>query len=361
MGNLYIPLSAALRVLGGEAIVPPYTSIRTLELGSKIAPEAICLPYKLVLGNYIEAIEAGAEALIMINSPGTCRLGQYSDLIRTALIEQGYDVRFLNVDLYKGKLKEAYNCFKDATGNGNPLDIINAIRVAILKIKALDKFDSRLNYCRAREVNIGSADRKYKKALTLLDNALSVKECNEALEFGLEHISSVEMDNDKPILNVYTTGEIYVVIDQFSNMEIEKELGKMGVQVHRRVNLSDWLDRSMLPSVLRFSETQGEKAHRYAREFLKRDIGGDAVESIGDASLAAEQNNVDGLIHILPFTCMPEIISQNILPNVRNEKDIPILSLVMDEFTGKAGFVTRLEAFVDLIKRRKTSKQLLLV
>lgn len=358
MGNLYIPLSGAIRSLGGEAIVPPYTSKRTLDLGSKIAPEAICLPYKLVLGNYIEAIEAGAEALIMINSPGTCRLGQYSDLIRTALIDQGNDIRFLNVDLYKGKLKEAYNCFKEATGNGNPLDIINAVRIGILKIKALDKFDERLNYYRAREINIGSADRKHKKALKVLDDALTPKECSEALEFGLDHISSVEIDTEKPILNVYSTGEIYVVIDQFSNMEVEKELGKMGVHVHRKVNLSDWLDRSMLPSVLRFSETHGEKANRYAREFLKRDIGGDATESIGDASIAGESENIDGLIHILPFTCMPEIISQNIMPNVRREKDIPVLSLVMDEYTGRTGFVTRLEAYVDLIRRRKHSKQL---
>lgn len=220
----------------------------------------------------------------------------------------------------------------------------------------LDKLENQLRYVRAREIVIGSADKKYKKALHLLDKAMTSRECKEALDFGLKHISSVEIDTEKSVLNIDTTGEIFVVIDHFSNMELEKELGKLGVHVHRRINLTDWMDRSIWPSILRFSETHGEKANRYAREFLKRDIGGDAVESVGDAILAGKESSTDGLIHILPFTCMPEIISQNILPKISNEKDIPVMSLVMDEFAGKVGFVTRIEAFVDLARRRKMQK-----
>ena len=56
MGNLAIGVSGALRVLGADVVMPPYTNKRTLSLGAKHSPEAICLPYKLVLGNYIEAI-----------------------------------------------------------------------------------------------------------------------------------------------------------------------------------------------------------------------------------------------------------------------------------------------------------------
>ena len=52
-------------------------------------------------------------------------------------------------------------------------------------------------------------------------------------------------------------------------------------------------------------------------------------------------------------TCMPEIMSQNIFPKMREDCDVPILPLIMDEQTGKAGYITRLEAFVDLMRRRK--------
>jgi len=352
MGNLHIVLSSAIKVLGGEVVVPPYNSKTTLSLGTRNSPEAVCLPYKLILGNYIQAIEAGATGILMLDSPGICRLGQYSDSSRNALVDLGYDVEFINFDLYQGKLKEIYTKFKKATNNGNPLDLVRSIKIALLKIDVLDQLDHSLAYYRAREIHIGSADAKYKKGIRAIDDALTTKECKCAFKYAMEQLSSVPIDTNKEILHVDLTGEIYVVLDPFSNLEIEKELGKLGVHVHRKLNLSDWTKSSLMPSALRFNETHGEKAERYAKHYLRRDIGGDAIESIGDAALA-EFNKSDGVIHLLPFTCMPEIVSQNILPNVRLNNDIPVLSLVLDEQMGKAGFNTRLEAFVDLIRRRK--------
>ena len=56
MGTVYIAWAAALKKIGVEPFIPPYTSKKTLSLGTKHSPEAICLPYKLILGNFIEAI-----------------------------------------------------------------------------------------------------------------------------------------------------------------------------------------------------------------------------------------------------------------------------------------------------------------
>jgi len=58
-------------------------------------------------------------------------------------------------------------------------------------------------------------------------------------------------------------------------------------------------------------------------------------------------------VHLYPFTCMPEIITRAIAPEISMKHDMPFLSLVVDEHTGEAGFQTRLEAFVDLLQRRK--------
>ena len=48
---------------------------------------------------------------------------------------------------------------------------------------------------------------------------------------------------------------------------------------------------------------------------------------------------------------------QNIFPTMRENCEIPILTLIMDEQTGRAGYITRLEAFVDLMRRRKLYKK----
>ena len=85
MGAIYVAWAAALKKMGLEPFVPPYTSKRTLSLGTKNSPEAICLPYKLILGNFIEAIEGGADYVAMITSPGICRLGEYGKNIKTVL------------------------------------------------------------------------------------------------------------------------------------------------------------------------------------------------------------------------------------------------------------------------------------
>jgi predicted nucleotide-binding protein (sugar kinase/HSP70/actin superfamily) len=51
--------------------------------------------------------------------------------------------------------------------------------------------------------------------------------------------------------------------------------------------------------------------------------------------------------------CMPEIVAKAILPAISNDKDFPIMTLVVDEMTGEAGYVTRIEAFIDMLERRK--------
>lgn len=355
MGNTYIAFTAAFKLLGANFVVPPYTTKRTLNLGSKHSPEVVCLPYKLVLGNYLEAIEAGAEAILMIDSPGTCRLGQYSQTARTAIREMGHDVKFINLDLYKGKVFELYKGFKEATGNANPASLIQAVKLVLVKIDLIDELDRIYSYYRAREIKKGSSKKVYLRTLRLLEEAMTPKESKKALVAAQMMFSGVAIDSQKPVLHVDLTGEIFVVIDHFSNMDIENELGKLGVEVHRKINLSDWTNAFLTPSVFRKGETHGERSKRVAKCFMKRDVGGDALESIGDTVLAGE-NRSDGVVHLLPFTCMPEIISQNILHKVSKDRNIPVLSLVLDEFSGKAGFITRLEAFVDLIARRRDLK-----
>ena len=103
MGTISIAWAAALRKIGLDAYVPPYTSKRTLSLGTKNSPEAICLPYKLILGNFIEAIEGGADYVAMITSPGICRLGEYGNNIKTTLQEMGFDIEASHHEVADGQ------------------------------------------------------------------------------------------------------------------------------------------------------------------------------------------------------------------------------------------------------------------
>ena len=59
----------------------------------------------------------------------------------------------------------------------------------------------------------------------------------------------------------------------------------------------------------------------------------------------------DGLVHLEPFGCLPETMARNIMPSTREQ--LPVLNIMYDEHTGKAGVINRLEAFVDMINRKK--------
>lgn len=356
MGTIYIAWSAALRKVGVEPFIPPYTSKKTLSLGTKNSPEAICLPYKLILGNFIEAIEGGADYVAMIASPGCCRLGEYGACINNALKDMGYHANYIELTLYDG-IKGLYDFLAKISGKKDYVLFTKAIILAIRKVFLLDDLQAKLSYCRAREVVQGDSDKAFKKALKIIDEAMNTRQMNRAKKLAFAEMDKVKLDENKEVLHVDITGEIYLVCDRFSNQDIVKELGKMGVETRKSLTVSGFLKDAIIPKIFRKGETHLQRANRLAKPYLMRDIGGDALECVSDVAYA-EERGIDGIIHISPFTCMPEIMSQNIFPAMRENCDVPILPLIMDEQTGKAGYLTRLEAFVDLMRRRKRKNAL---
>jgi predicted nucleotide-binding protein (sugar kinase/HSP70/actin superfamily) len=355
MGNVYIAWSAALKKLGVEPFIPPHTSKKTLEIASKYSPDSICLPYKLILGNFLQSIEKGVDYVAMISSPGICRLGEYGQSIKNVLKDLGYEDKYTELQLYDG-FKGMYKFLIEISGVNNPVLVVKAINIAVRKMFVLDRIENLFSYYRAREIEQGTAEKHYNRALSLIIDASNTKELKAYEKEAIAEIKKTEIDKNRDVLTVDITGEIFLVQDPFSNQNIEKELGRMGVQTRRSLTVSSFIKDAIIPKAFKKGETHLERAYRMARPYLMRDIGGDALESVSDVAYANERG-VDGIIHVSPFTCMPEIMSQNIFPSMRENCEIPILTLIMDEQTGRAGYITRLEAFVDLMRRRKLYKQ----
>lgn len=61
---------------------------------------------------------------------------------------------------------------------------------------------------------------------------------------------------------------------------------------------------------------------------------------------------VDGLIFYSVFGCGPDSLVSELVKYKAHENNIPFMMLTVDEHTGEAGFLTRLEAFVDMLKWR---------
>ncbi len=355
MGRIDIPLKALLLNLGAKIVIPPANSNEALEIGVKNSIEGICLPYKLNLANYIMALENGANTLMMFQAPGSCRLGNYTRMAQKTLKKMGYKFDMVIFDMYKSKMKQTLHAFWHVTRCTNPWKYYKAFSLGFNKFFAIDTAEKMLFKIRPRELNRGDAERCYNKWLKITDETNSVWACKMLKHKIIKDFNKIPIDKNKKCPVIYLIGEFFVLLDPFSNQNIEKELGEMGCEVQRQIMFSDWLEHVLKPSLFYKKESHRERSVRYAKDYMKRAIGGECIETIGDTVYAAK-HGVDGVIHISPFSCMPEIVAQNILPKLSKNENIPVLSLILDEQTGRAGYITRIEAFVDLVKRKKMKK-----
>jgi predicted nucleotide-binding protein (sugar kinase/HSP70/actin superfamily) len=158
-----------------------------------------------------------------------------------------------------------------------------------------------------------------------------------------------QLETNKPEqpIRVVMVGELYVLMEPFSNFFLEKELAKRNIEVHRHCTASsilhDFLDARKLPQYVK-------KAHPY----LTEQIGGHGTQSVAYV-LEHAREGFDGAIHIKPFGCMPEVNAMPALYNISKDYQFPIIYFSFDSLTSETGIKTRIEAFHDmlLVKRQK--------
>ena len=350
MGNQYIATKVLLEELGVDSVIPPQCSKDALNIGTKYSPESICLPLKVNMGNYIESINMGANTIVITGSCGPCRFGYYSIIQKELLNEAGYDVDVILLDPPQGDYKTFFNSIFKLTGTKNPYRIIKALKRAVTILRAVDDLEDTTYYKRPREKIRGTVDRHYDSFHRDVRTVYGYKDVLQLIKDVKKKILSVEEDPTKEIIKIGIIGEIYTIIEPFVNLDIEKKLGGLGVEIEKSLKISRWLNEHLFLNPLGL--TSEKETWKAAEPYLKTMIGGHARETIGYAVRYAKKG-FDGIIQIYPLTCMPEIVAQSILPTVEKDHDIPYLCLIVDEMTGEAGYMTRLEAFVDLLRRRK--------
>lgn len=137
-------------------------------------------------------------------------------------------------------------------------------------------------------------------------------------------------------------GHSYLLQDRFLSMDLLGKLRKMGVKVIPGYSLPpDLIDAK-------------------AREWPKKMFWRSGKIALGSAR-AFEQGlpqPVDGVLYVASFGCGTDSITGELVERALRRVGIPILTVNLDEHTGEAGVVTRLEAFVDLIRWRSTRREM---
>lgn len=350
MGMVYMALKSIFDDLNVEYIVPQTNSKKTLDIGTKYSPKQICTPFIYNMGNYIQAIEKGADTIVIVGGNGTCRFGYYSDIAKQILNDLGYQIDFIVLDQKYTQMSDLFNNLKKMMGTNNPLKVYYYIREAYRMIKKLDIFDTYLIKNRCYEKNKGEMDLIY---FELIENIRIQKGSENTIKILNEHIKNlkkVKLDNTRNALRIGLVGEIYSVIDDCCNLNICKKLNELGCEVYKTQSVYNWLKNSIFH--VSMGKSSDEYLYKKAYDYVKIDIGGHGRENIGHI-IDFSEKNFDGVIHTMPFSCMPEIIARQILPKVLKEHNIPVMSLILDEMTGETGYNTRLEAFIEMLNIRR--------
>ena len=342
-----------LENLGHEVIMPHRPTQKTFDTGVLYSPEFICYPFKVMMGTYFDVCQRGAEVIISSGGSGPCRAGMYCEVHEKILKDQGYDVPIIVFDSIFKNPKKFFSQLKMVTGKTSFFKIVKWVIIASKMVNQLDFLQSETNKLRAYEINKGDFEHCTNEIEKLYDKVSDFKSLKETFKKAKELLYGVKIDKSRPRIRIGVVGEIYVAMESATNMNVEKRLNALGAEVYNIQNISGWIKHNIIPK--RFNHSESWKAWNKALKYKTCACGGHDMENTGYIMEFAEMG-FDGVVHLMPFGCLPELITRSILPQLSEEYDIPVLTMSIDEQNGEANTQTRLEAFVDLCKNRKAKK-----
>lgn len=284
--------------LGFEPLTPPKTTQQTIKLGVRHSSDMVCFPFKSTLGNLIQGLEAGANTLLLtgVNPDAkkreTCRFTFYYHIQVQILQRLGYE--FETVYINKAG-RNLIRTFKEVNPSLSAFRILKMIRAAWAKIKEIE-------------------DREYRF--------------------------------EESDINIGIVGEVYTLWEPAINHDIFNKLKKMGVGVDIALKGSMWLKHQFS------GDSHYVPYLKEIKDYLPKPIGGHGTESLYHTMQYAKRG-FDGVIHLLPLSCMPETLVEMPMNFISEDFGIPIYRFPLDENNFEAGFDTRLETFIKLLKRNK--------
>ena len=350
MGTSVIPLKSLFEGIGARVELGPTLSNQTVSLGARHSPEFICTPYKYILGNMIEMLDAGADTLLYMDGAELCRNSSYTQLLNDVLHDLGYKFQLVTTSIFEqGGIFALPKFLRQFMDQFSWSQVLREIYLALAKLNALDEIERRVQYIRPRQILLGEIDRVWSEAQNRIDQARTLDALKRVRAELLRVVNGVAINPELRPVRIATTGEYYAALEPFYNLDVERVLGELGAHAHRTIMLGDWARLTLILNALGVRTSEIERA---AKPYLRWNVGGEGLMTVGQTVLHA-QRGFDGMIELLPFTCILEITALNILPRVSRDFNIPILSFILDEQSGRAGMRTRLEAFVDLLYRRR--------
>jgi len=354
MGPNWVAFKTLFECLDLDVVVPDPTNREAIKIGVRQSPEFVCFPFKATIGDFVNAIEKGADTLIMAIDCGPCRFGFYASVQERILKDMGYkDITVIPLDQADLLDFKWVKTLQEVSGRKDLFiysKFVKAIIIFLKKAKLLNDIQTAEGIFRAYERNQGDTTDLIKNLLDKLDQANTLPELRKFKSVIKQDFSNLDIDKTRTPLRVGVSGEIHINLEPYVNLDIRRKLGEMNIEVHQSLSLFDWV-------VHKFHLNYHRKwLEHLSQPYLPMDIGGEAMWVLGEY-IEKAQAGFDGFVHQYPFLCMPEVTARTILTNkLKGIYDLPVIYFSFDEQSGLGGFRTRLEAFSDLMYGRRNKE-----
>ena len=319
----YFPFwHAFFNALGVEVVLSDKTTKQIVSDGSALVVTETCLPVKVYLGHVLNLLNKGIDII-------------YCPSIQS--IEP-----------------KIYNCSKI---RGLPDLLRNVVRRNYLLIEPtfdMSEKGQTFEKCLFESVHpLGIKDKKkIKKAAekgwecqALYEKMLHYGiEAQRAIQLAIQGKEEFTQKNplDPNKINIALISHGYNIFDEHISMKVIQKIRKMGGNVYFAGELSKDEAREGFANL--------DTTLYWANEY----------EMTGAAGFYLNDPKIDGVITITSFGCGPDSIMIERMTRYAKKFKKPLLNLTIDEHTGEAGFITRLEAFTDMIFRTKRAAKLAL-
>ncbi|MBF8982437.1 hypothetical protein IZY60_02690 [Lutibacter sp. B2] len=211
------------------------------------------------------------------------------------------------------------------------------------KIDVADENIAKAKYYGEFKKKLGVKEKELQKALKIAygkwnDFRNYSKEGHtlvEALDgFDQNHYEVSNTKNDE-IITIGLLGYVYNIYDEYVSMNIIEKLKDLKI----RVVTFEMLDEHALTKSL--TDLKKVPFWTFSNKLL------------GAGYCFYEDENIDGIVHITAFGCGPDSMIGKILELDSDQYKKPFMTIRVDEHSGENHLQTRIEAFADMIKRKK--------
>lgn len=298
--------------LGVKIILSDKTTTGLINEGVERVVSDTCLPIKVFVGHVLNLLEKGCDTIFVPSLQSSSYKINNCSKIRglPEIIRNVIDKPFRMIEPVIDKTEGI--SFKDFCYHiANEFDI----------------FDKQII-----ESAIKSGWQVYDNFLAMTNLGISYE---TALKNAIEgNVIKKSMEVVKP-LSVVIMAHGYNLFDERISMNLIKKLDKMGVKAYTSFNVTK------------------EDALNSIRELGEIQYWANELDLTGTAAYYMLNNKVDGIIALSAFGCGPDSLMVDEIQYHAKEHNMPMIHLTIDEHTGEAGFVTRIEAFTDMLLRKK--------